>query len=147
VSLITRDSRNATQAGAPALKIQRRLLLSDGEASGAGVEWHHLAGDCLGFYPKSHEEVARVAALIDRCTARELDKKNNALGIKSKAAAWRYIEAQREKHLGSEDKGLGAVRIKYGKFGPFVPAFGDPDAVYFFQSLEEKNSITKFLKI
>lgn len=147
MSLVTRDSRNAAQAGAATLKIQRRLLLSDGEASRTGVEWHHLAGDCLGFYPRSHEEVARVAALIDRCIARERDKKNNALGITSKAAAWRYIEAQREKQSGSEDKGFGAVRIKYGKFGPFVLTFGEPDAVYFFQSPEEKNIIAKFLKI
>ena len=147
MSLIKRDSMNAMQAGTPTLKIQRRLLLSDGEASCTGVEWHHLAGDCLGFYPRSHEEVARVAALIDRCTARERDKKNNALGIKSKAAAWRYIEAQREKHLGGENKGFGSIDIMYGKYGPFVPAFGEPDAVYFFQSSEEKNSIAKFLKI
>jgi len=145
--IMRRDSMNAMRAGTPTLKIQRRLLLSDGEASCTGVEWHHLAGDCLGFYPRSHEEVARVAALIDRCTARERQKKDNALGIKSKAAAWRYIEAQREKQSGSEDKGFGSIDIMYGKYGPFVPSFGDPDAVYFFQSLEEKNSITNFIKI
>ena len=144
--IMRRDSMNAMQAGTPTLKIQRRLLLSDGEAYLTRVEWHHLAGDIIGFYPKSDEERERVDRFIDHCITRAREKRRNALGITSKAAAWRYIKAQREKQSGSEDKGFGSIDIMYGKFGPFVPSFGDPDAVYFFESLEEKNSITNFIK-
>jgi len=144
MSLIKRDSMNAMRAGTPTFKIQRRLLLSDGEASCTGVEWHHLAGDCLGFYPKSHEEVARVVALIDRCTARERQKKDNALGIKSKAAAWRYIEARLAKGNG-ENRGFGNLEIKYGRYGPFIPSFGAPDALYYFTDELEKEIINRFL--
>lgn len=146
MSLMRRDSLNAQAAGEPALKIQRRLLTHDGEAFDARVEWHHCAGDVIGFYPKDAAEEQRALDLIDRCRARADAKKNNALCIKSKAAAWRHIAAQQKNKLGGVDAGFGFVEIKYGKYGAFVPSFGTPDEVYFFQSDEEKSIIQNWVQ-
>jgi len=138
------DSSNAQLAGPPLKRIQRRLLESDSEAYLTRVEWHHLAGDIIGFYPKSDEERERVDRFIDHCITRAREKRRNALGITSKAAAWRYIEARLAKGNG-ENRGFGNLEIKYGRYGPFVPSFGAPDALYYFTDELEKEIINRFL--
>jgi len=143
-TVMRRDSRNADRAGLPTHKIQRRYLAHDAEAFDTAVEWHHLAGDLIGFYPSDAGAVERVVQFIAKCHARAAAAKVNSLGIKSKAAAWRYIEKH---HDAAVDVGHGSMPVKYGKFGPFVPSFGKADCYYFFQSAEERDILGKWLKI
>lgn len=145
MSLMKRNSVNANVAGEPDFKIQRRYLTHDAEAFDTRVEWHHCAGDVIGFYPQDGEETERVLDFIEMCKTRFNEKKDNALSITSKAAAWRYIAQQQALKLGATDSGFGSVNIKYGKYGAFVPSFGKPDNVYFFQTQDEKNTLRTWI--
>jgi hypothetical protein len=68
-------------------------------------------------------------------------KKLKAKGLPtSKAALWRYLE----KH-GNEDKGYGSVDYKEGKYGKFVPSYGEPDGTLYFDSQEVAEIASKKL--
>ena len=110
------------------------------EAEAHGVEWHHCAGHCAGreiiaFFPKNDDEeeaIDRLAALLAtknlEDAAKKAELKKEGLPT-SKAALWRILEKE-----GKQDVGFGGTPYKNGKFGPFVPSFGDPDGFYFFPS-------------
>jgi len=145
MSLIKYDSVNAQLAGAPTATIQRRYLDGDAEAFQTGVEWHHLAGDVIGFYASTPEGHERVKIFIARCHARAAAAKVNSLGIKSKAAAWRYVSNQLTQSTPNNDMGLGFVPIRTGRYGPFV-ALRSPEYVYWFQSAAERDVLCTWLK-
>lgn len=112
------------------------------EANAHGIEWHHAAGHSSGrerisFYPKNEEEKQAVNRLAQLVKERKAEQKAERQMLKSKnmpttkAALWRYLETN-----GKEDKGFGCVEYKEGKYGKFVPTFGEADGVLFFDSEE-----------
>jgi hypothetical protein len=112
------------------------------EAGAHGIEWHHAAGHSSGrervsFYPKNEEEIQavnRLAKLVQdrKDRQREDRKKLKAKGLPtSKAALWRHLDK-----YGQTDKGFGSVGYKVGKYGKFVPSYGEPDGTLYFDSAE-----------
>lgn len=123
-------------------------LRSDADAH--GVEWHHAAGHSKGrerisFFPKNEEEraaVDRLAEAVKRnkeaLSAKKKADKEKGLPT-SKAAVWRG--------LSETDCGCGSVDYKDGKYGKFVPSFGEPDGKLYFPSADFADRARRILKI
>ena len=122
-------------------------------AKAHGIEWHHAAGhnsgrQVIAFFPKNADEIAavnRLAEAVDQAAMAEKAKKEalKKAGLPtSKAALWRHLESN-----GDVDHGFGCVDYKIGKYGPFVPGFGEPDGRYYFDSEALATAAKKLLKL
>lgn len=146
MGIMFKNSRNNQLAGgreAAYMTLSGKVVLGLRSAAKAhGVEWHHAAGhskgrEVISFFPADPDQEAavdRLAVLVLESNAKEKAEKQvlKAEGLPtSKAALWRYLEEN-----GNEDKGFGGTAYKIGKFGKFVPSFGEPDGYYFYNSKE-----------
>jgi hypothetical protein len=112
------------------------------EADAHGIEWHHAAGhnsgrERISFFPKNEEEIQavnRLAKLVQTHKKQQAAERKALKAKKlptSKAALWRHLEEH-----GKEDKGFGSVNYKNGKYGKFVPSYGEADGTLYFDSVE-----------
>ena len=100
-------------------------------------EWHHASANRLAFFPKNDSEIKKINDALEKISAAKKAAKDKNLP-RSKAAAWRGMSAK--------DAGFGCIEYKIGKFGPFVPTFGEPDGCLYFPSDEYATAARKFLK-
>lgn len=145
MSYMTRNSHNAS-IDPDFVTHKVSGYITDADAWATGVKWHHGAGHSKGrgvflFYAKTVSDCERVVALMATAAERAALRKMRA--FKSKAAAWRHVAATLAER--TEDKGFGSLPVKDGKFGLFVPKFGEPDFLYFFATAEEANNLTEVL--
>lgn len=136
-----KDSENAKAASG---RVTHKISgpVTEADAWGTGVEWHHAAGHSRGrgvlyFYAKTSEEYAKVDALAEEVASRKAEKRKRK--FPSKASAWRHIQANLENR--KEDRGFGKIEIMNGKYGLFECAFGVPNYVFFFESEAERDDI------
>lgn len=88
---------------------------TEGHARQTGVEWHHGGAGIIAFFPKDEKEEKIVKKLKD-------DLKNRQ--IKSKKAAWEFLEKN------NCENGKYKIEAKIGKYGYFIPSFGEPDVIF-----------------
>ncbi len=154
MSFMTKNSINHEAAGEPYMTLSGPNVLGLRNAAKAhGVEWHHAAGHSEGrqiiaFFPQDDEERRAIDRLSDAVaeaakTAKAEKAKLKTAGLPtSKAALWRHLE-----EFGGKDKGHGHVGYLDGKYGPFVPSFGEPDGRYYFDSPELATVAKRLLKL
>lgn len=157
MSLMKKSSRNCELSGgreAAYITLSgSKVLELRTEAGAHGIEWHHAAGhskgrEVIAFFPKTRAEELKLNRLAELTDAYNLSMKKERHALKSKglptskAALWRHLEK-----AGAQDEGYGCVPFKSGKYGPFVPSFGEPDGYYYFESAEIAAAAVKLLKI
>ena len=94
------------------------VKISDQKAWDTCVEWHHSTAGSVDFFCKTEEEINKIQKL-------KASLKNNS--ITSKAKFWAAVATDNNRGI---DHGYGTVKAKNGKFGWFVPSFGEPDAIF-----------------
>jgi len=140
--IMNRDSRNA-QAATACLLCTVTTEAGSYAARRAELEWHHLAGHSsgrprIGVYgdPDCAETRSKIQSIIEaeaeekaRVKAEKAAEKAAGLPT-SKAGAWRWL-ADKSNHV-SESDAVYRLEVKDGKYGWFVPTFGEPDEVWFY---------------
>lgn len=106
-----------------------RFRCSEHDAWQTGVEWHHGGSGIIAFFPQNENETKTIQNL------------KNVLGkrtIKTKSAAWRYLEQH------NTADGTFEFAAKKGKFGWFKCGYGQPDIIF---KISDKTAAEEIEKI